>query len=210
MSTLIRRRSQNARQLHRLPVRTLERREDAPAALEQAGKTGVGTGLLRTRQRMTGNEMHTVWHMRRHLRDDGCLGRADIGDDGAQLQVGRDLFGDRFRSADGNGDDDEIGILDRLGGRFDISSTELQFFCPLQRLGAAGRDDDLFSQPKLLHVAGDRRADEADTDQGDADETGFGAHAAPPLRRMKSASAATTSRFASSVPTERRRWFGSP
>lgn len=39
--------------------------------------------------------MHIVRHMRRHLRDDRGLGRADIGDDGAGLQMRRDLLGNR-------------------------------------------------------------------------------------------------------------------
>ncbi len=39
---------------------------------------------------MARNEMYADRNMRLHLRDDGALGRADIGDDGARLERRRD------------------------------------------------------------------------------------------------------------------------
>ena len=68
-----------------------QRREDAPAIFEQFGKAGIRAGFFRARERMAGNEMHAVRHMRLHLRDDRGLGRADIGEDRALLQRRRDL-----------------------------------------------------------------------------------------------------------------------
>ena len=51
---------------------------------------------------------------RRHLAHHRGLDRADIGDDGAGLEMASDFFRDRAAGADGDAEDHEIGILDRL------------------------------------------------------------------------------------------------
>ena len=57
--------------------------------------------------------------MRAHVPHDHALHRADVGDDGASLEMWRDLFGDSAANADGNADDDEIGALNRLRAGLD-------------------------------------------------------------------------------------------
>ena len=47
-----------------------QRREDAPAVLEQVGEAGVRARFFRAGERMAGNEVHAGRHMRLHLRDD--------------------------------------------------------------------------------------------------------------------------------------------
>ena len=50
-----------------------QRREDAPAVLEQVGETGIGSRLFRAGERMAGDEMHAGRHVRLHLCDDRAL-----------------------------------------------------------------------------------------------------------------------------------------
>ena len=52
--------------------------------------------------------------MRRHVPDDRALDRADVGDDRARLEMRRDLLRHRAAGADGNAEDDEVGVLDRF------------------------------------------------------------------------------------------------
>lgn len=190
----------------RLGVRTRQRREDAPALAEEAGKTGIRAGFFRTRQRMSGNEMHIVWHMRRHLRDDRGLGGTDIGNDRAGFQMRCDLLRDTFRCADRDRNDDEIGILHGLRRRDGVIRTERQFFRPFQRFLAAGGNRDMPRKPQFLDVAGNRRANEADADQRDAFEHDLAHYACP----INSVSAAMTPRLASSEPTVIRKALGKP
>ena len=51
--------------------------------------------------------------MRRDLRDDRALDRADIGENGAALQIGRAGVRHGANGADGNAKDDEIGARER-------------------------------------------------------------------------------------------------
>lgn len=60
--------------LERRLIRFRQRREDAPAIAKQTRKARIRTGLLGTGQRVTGNEMHAIRHMRRHLRDNRSFG----------------------------------------------------------------------------------------------------------------------------------------
>ncbi|MNV26860.1 hypothetical protein D3C71_1179870 [compost metagenome] len=150
--------------------------------------------------------MHVVRHMRRHLRDDGCLGRANIGHDRTRLQRAGNLLGNGLRCTNGNRNDDEISILDRIGGRHHVFGAELQFFGAAERFLTARRNHHMFCKPELLDVAGDRRADQADTDQRDPLEM----HVTHHFRPMNSPSASMTPRLASSEPTVMRSAFGRP
>ena len=62
-----------------------------------------------------GHEMRGRRQMRRHVPDDRALDRADVGDDRARRKMSADLLGDRTAGADGNAEDDEVGVLDRFG-----------------------------------------------------------------------------------------------
>ena len=115
VSTLAPSARQNAASRSTARVGAFGRREDAPAADEQFGKAGVRAGMLGAGDRMGGDEMHARRQMRGHVAHDRALDRADIGNDGARLEMRRDLLGDLAAGADRNADDDEIGAGDRRG-----------------------------------------------------------------------------------------------
>ena len=58
---------------------------------------------------------------------DGALDRADVGDDRARLEVRRDLLRHRAAGADGDAEDDEVGVLHRfrIGLEHAIDDAEL-------------------------------------------------------------------------------------
>ena len=141
------------------------RRENAPAVDEQLGKAGIGAGMLGAGDRMGRNEMHAGGQMRGHVAHDRALDRADIGNDRAGLEMGRDLLGDLAAGADRRADDDEIGAGDRRGVGFDHLIGETEFGdAPPRRCRARGRHD-LAHRALRPRRARDRRADQADADQ---------------------------------------------
>ena len=193
--------------LGRLAVRAGHRREDAPAIVEEFRKARFRPGLLRTGDGMAGNEMHAFGHMRADIANDGHLHRADIGEDRAGLHRLFDFRGHRPERADGHAEDDEVGILRRVRRRLMRAVDEADFMRALAGFFRARITRNVFCEIAALHRMADGTADKAEADQRDTLEKRF-AHDAPPF--MKSASASTTSRFASSVPTLRRRQSGSP
>ena len=117
-----------------------------------------------------------------------------------------ELGGDRAALTDRDAHDDEVGAFDRRRiGLGDLVDDAELGHPPAGRTRSGGRCD----RP---HDAGgprrarDRRADQTDPDQRQAFEYRLVAHAARP---RNSPSAATASRFASSVPTDMRNAFGS-
>ena len=124
------------------------------------------------------------------------------------FSAGAIACGDRAGRADRHRDDDEIGVPHRLGrvGRVAVAEPELVGArCSVAALRRG--DGDVAGQPFAAHDAGDRRADEADADEGDLVKQRFAA-----WRQLSrnSASAATTPRLASSVPTVMRSALGKP
>ena len=102
--------------LDRLRRRCRRRRQDAPAAVEQLGKAGVGAGIFGAGDRMAGNEMHASRQMRSHVAHHRRLHRADVGDDRARLRgPGRSPGRCAPNEPTGDADDDEIGAGDRFG-----------------------------------------------------------------------------------------------
>ena len=102
-------------------------RENAPAADEEFGETGIGSGMLGSGDRMRRHEMHAGRQVRSHVAHDGGLDRTDIGDDCAALKLRGNLFGDFTTDADRRADDDEIGArgsgavaLDHLVGQTEL------------------------------------------------------------------------------------------
>ena len=118
----------------------------------------------------------------------------------------RDLLRHRTAGADGNAEDDEIGVLHRFRiGRHDVvDDAELEH--PRARLLRARGGDDLGSQALELRSARDRSADQAEADQRDALEVRRRVH----LPATKSRKASTTRRLASSVPMVMRSACGRP
>ena len=108
--------------------------------------------------------------------------------------------------ADRNADDDEIGAFDRGGVGLDHLIGDAELGDALARLRRARGGDDRAHRALRARRARDRAADQAEADQRQAVEERLLAHAAFP---RNSASAFTTSRLASSVPTVMRSAFGS-
>ena len=112
--------------------------------------------------------MHPLRQMRRHLRDDRGLDRADVGDDGAGLERTGDRLGDRAGRADRDAEDDAIGVAHRFGRIGVVAVAEAELLGPLQRRRAARRDGDVADEPAAPRGQRDRRADEPDADQREA------------------------------------------
>ena len=80
--------------VHRLLVRAVGRRQDAPAVDEQLGKARIRAGIFCPRDRVRRNEIHALRQMRRHIAYDRAFDRADIGNDRARGEVRADLLRD--------------------------------------------------------------------------------------------------------------------
>ena len=184
-----------------------ERRQDAPAAVEQLGEARLGARVLGAGDRMAGNEMHASGHEPLAIADHGALDRADIGQDGARLEVRSDLLGDRTIGANRGAHDHQVRAAHGLGGRGEGLADQSEAQRGRPRRLAARVADDLARQSAAAHGMADRGADEADADQRDAFEQWL-AHAG--LRPRNSARAATTARLSASVPIVMRKACGSP
>ena len=118
-----------------------------------------------------------------------------------------DLLGDLAAGADRNADDDEIGAFDRGGVALDHLIGDAELGHALARLRRARGGDDRAHRALRARRARDRAADQAEADQRQAVEDRL-LRVTPAFPR-NSASAFTTSRLASSVPTVMRSAFGS-
>ena len=85
-----------------------------------------------------------------------------------QVVLRTDFRGDVAASPDWNADNDEIGAGDRGGVAFDDLIGKPEFGNAPPRGGRACGRDDLANCPLGTRPAGDRRTDQADTDQGEA------------------------------------------
>ena len=101
-------------------------------------------------------------------RDDRALDRADVGDDRARLEMRRDLLRHRAAGADGNAEDDEVGVLHGFGIGLDHAVDDAELLHPRARLLRARGGDDLARQALRARGARDRAADQAEADQRDA------------------------------------------
>ena len=139
------------------------------------GEARFGAAVLGAGDGVRGNDRRAGQRLGQRADDIG-LARADIADDRIGRQVGGDLRRDRAHRADGNAQDDEIGIDDRRArGVGDI----VEQLKPV-RDRANLRVRVVSGQTHGRHVrpdrARDRRADQADSDDRDA---GKGQHAGP-------------------------------
>ena len=88
----------------------------------------------------------------------------------------RDLLRDRAAGADGNAEDDEVGVFHRLGIGLDHAIDDAELGDTRAGFLRARRGDDLAGKPLQLGAARDRAADQAEADQRDAFEYGRGVH----------------------------------
>src|SRR5262249_4414373 len=180
------------------------RGENAPAVDEELGEAGIRPGIFGAGDGVRRHEMHSRGEVGRYGAQDRAFDRTDVRDDRSRRKVRPDLCGHLAACADRDGDDDEISAFGCRGVGFNhlIGEAELSH-APARGRGAGGGDDGTRSALRA-RGARDRRADETHSDQRETIENGLPPH----LRPMNSASAATTSRFASSVPTVMRNAFG--
>ena len=191
---------------HRVRIAVGQRRQDAPAALEQIEQRRLGAGILRARHRMCRHEVHALGDVRRHVGDHGLLHRTHVGDDAAGLERGGNRLGGRAAGTDGRADDHQVGIPAGFRQIGAAMVGELQLVGEGCGLGAARRRDDMLGEAALAGLQRDRAADQADADQRDLAEQRF-AHFFAATKRASEACTAFTS---VSVPTVMRRCSGSP
>ena len=200
------RRPERPQLLDRLCRCALRRGQDTPAVDEQLGETGIGAGIFGAGDGMRRHEMNAGGEMRRHLAHHRALDRADVGDDGARCEVTFDFLGDRAAGADGNAEDDEIGAVGGLRVAVHHAIGNAEFPDPRPGLFRARGGDDFARQTLSTRGARDRTADQSEADQRHPVETRMRVHGAA----MKSRSASTTSRLASSMPMVMRKACGRP
>ena len=140
-STLAPNALQNARSfVDRRGIGACGRREDGPSVDEQFGEAGVRARMLGAGDRMRRDEMHGLRQQCLHVAQHRGLDRADIGDDGAGLEMRRDLLCHRAAGADRHAGDDEIGVLDCLGAGRGDAMAERQFRRRAWRTAASASD----------------------------------------------------------------------
>ena len=196
---------ERAQFFHRRGIGALGRRENAPAIDEQFSETGIRTGVLGTGDGMRRNELRACRQMRLHVPHHRAFDRADIGHNRAGLEVRRDLLRHGATGADGNAEDDEVGIPDRFSIAFHHAVDDTEFGDARARLRRTCGRDDLPGEALRPRGARDRAADQAEADQRNLFEYRAGLH----LPAMKARKASSTSRLASSVPMVRRSACGS-
>ncbi len=121
--------------------------------------------------------------MRGHVALDRALDRADIGNGRPRRQMRPDLFRDLPADADRGANDDEIGAGDSRGIGLDHLIGKAKFGdAPPRRRGARACHD-LPHRALRARRSRDRRADQADADQGEAvvQRCGFGHSITPAL-----------------------------
>src|SRR6266481_6090145 len=181
------------------------RGENAPAVDEELGEAGIRPGIFGAGDGVRRHEMHPRGEVGRHGAQDRAFDRADVRDDRSWRKVRSDLCGHLAARADRDGDNDEISAFGRRCVGFNHLIGEAELGHAPARGRRAGSGDDGTRSALRARGALDRRANETHSDQRKTIENGL----APHLRPMNSAGAATTSRFASSVPTLMRNAFGS-
>ena len=165
--------------------------------------------------RMGRHEMRMRRQQRLERRDHRALDRADVGDDRARPQRRRDRASDRLVRPDRRAENDAIGAARPLRARSAVTtSPSAKCLRALQGLRRMVGERQCDARRCAAGRAGDRRADQSDADDRELVEDRLGERRPEPLNhdspRMKSASAATTPRLASSPPTVSRRHSGRP
>src|SRR6478672_2135440 len=135
-----------------------------------------------------------------NLADHRSLDRADLGDDGALAEMWRYGLYRIGRGADRNGDEHELGILHRLRRGVGNGIAEAEVVGAVMHLRGGVVTDDAPGEPAGLDAAGDRGADQSQSDDGNGVEQRLGHCRFAPEAPMKALSASSRARFSSSVP----------
>ncbi len=156
------------------------RRQDAPAVDEQFGEAGIGTGILGAGDRMRRNEMHARRQMRRHRRDDRALTEPTSETMAPGFEMRRDLRATAPHAPTGtqtmtrSAPSTAAAALSRRPGRRCRARRPRRAHRPTRRSRRS------FARSALACArARDRRADQADADQGERVRTKARCRAAP-------------------------------
>ena len=172
-----------------------------------SAKPGVGTGVFGAGNGMGRHEMHVFRQMRRPCRaiiEPLTEPTSDTVAPGSEMRA--DFLGDSPQAPTGMQTNDEIGAFDRGSIGLHHLIGDAQFGHALARLRRTRGGDDRTHRALRAGGARNRGADQPDADQRQAIVQGRRfAHAAFP---KNSASAFTTRRLASSVPTLILKAFG--
>jgi len=156
--------------LDRTIVGAGRRGQDAPASFEEFGQACLGPRMLGAGDGMAGDEMDAFGQVGADVADRRLLDRADIADDRAGFERRGNPLGDIRIGAERRADHDQIGA-DRCRGRIGLDCVdESEPQRRLARGGRAGAAGDGFRQPLSPHDAGERGADQTETDQRNAIE----------------------------------------
>ncbi len=159
---------ERAQSFDRGGIGAVGRRQDAPAVDEELGETGIGAGILGAGDRMRRHEMHAVGRCGAMSRTIAPLTEPTSETIAPGFRCARDLLRHRPAGADGNAENDEVGIPDRLDIALDHAVDDAEFGHPRARLLRARGGDDLAGEPMQPRGARDRAADQAEADQRDA------------------------------------------
>ena len=154
--------------LDRRRVRARRRRQHAEAALEQLGKAGLGARVLGAGDRVAGDEMDTLGQQRADVADHRGLDRADVGDDAAGLEPRRHRFADPRIGPERRAQHDDVGALDDLARVRGGAVGDAEGAGGVEAGVGAGADGDVPGGLVAAQRVGERRADQADADDGDA------------------------------------------
>ena len=187
------------------------RRQDAPALAEQLGKARFGAGMLGAGDRVARHQRDAPRQQRRQRLDHRTLGRGDIGDDDAGTEQRAEFPADRGKGARRHCQDDEPGAGDGASQRVVHAVGEAQLFRRRPRRGAGVEHRDMAGQSVGAQRPRQRRADQADADNGDAPEDRRPGHRpAGALRVRKSPSTATIRSISGRVPIDSLTQSGRP
>ncbi len=160
---------QGTHALGRVLGRALRRGEDAPPSGEQGREARIRPGIFRARDGMAGHQMDALRQVRLDRGDHRALHRADIGHDGAGLQMRRHGLRDRAHRAHRHAEHDEVGARRALG-RIPVTTSAMASSRPGPH-GLVGIDgDDLPGEAVTPRRTGDGGADQPEADDGDPAE----------------------------------------
>ena len=189
---------------HRIAVRSRHRREDAPTPVEEFGKTRIRPRLLGACDGMPRNKMHSVGNKRTRVAHDCIFYRTDIRHCRTGLECRLDFGADFRKRPHRHTKYDEIGVT---GGicrtRHNVIDEANCFGTFARRLGRSITHHRVGKVTTTDRMA-ERAADKTKADQSNALITRIHDDTHDFLPR-NSANEVTSKRFASSVPTVRRR-----
>ena len=169
--------------------------QDTPAVAKQLGEAGLGSRMLGSGDRVSGDEMNAGRNMRLQVADHHLLDRSDIGQDRAIHQHRADPLTDLRVGGERRCDHNQVRAFGRFCRVVGGAVGQLQAPYCRQGLGAARASDDRRVRAVPAQYSSEGRPDQPDPDQPDPLEQPLAHRAA-----MNSASLSTTVSISGPVP----------